>query len=456
MHAILFIGLLLFSGEFEAQSVSQEGASASAPGRRLSIEEQMNEGRAQLDAHRYDEAIQTFNHVLERIPDFGPALANRALAYAWTNRLDEATRDVDAAARTMSDTAVVHRVRGYIAQRRSDDVTANAELSRSLELEPGNQLALRSRAFIFQRAGNHAAALADANTDIDAHPDDPDAYVTRADLLIGQQQHPQAEAEARRLTELFPGNAYALASAARIYDALANRDRAMAAINEAIRLEPDEAYYLATRAAIRRRDDLAGRRADLEAALAAYPGDGDILTNLGLVDFRERKWSDAVARFSAVLALEPRDFGLLAYRSMARLNAGQRALAEQDFRTAMTASSGADDFSLVCGVFAKEGVALDWSMEACNRAVSLNANESTYRAHRGLAELRLGQLEAALADYNAAIQADPRRADGFYGRALVLRRRGDQQASAADHARALAIDEGIDEEYQQYGLNDFH
>ena len=140
---------------------------------------------------------------------------------------------------------------------------------------------------------------------------------------------------------------------------------------------------------------------------------------------------------------------------MAYLNAGERALAERDYRTAMAASEGADDFSLICGSLAREGFALEWAFEACNRAVGLDAGESVYRANRGLVELRLGRLDAALADYDAAVAADARRADGYYGRALVHHRRGEGQAAAADRAEALAIDPGIAESYRSYGFTDF-
>ena len=455
MRGALLAALILVGGGALAQS-GAPGGSATAPGpARTSVEDQIATGTSLLNRGRYEDAIRVFNLVLARMPNYGPALASRALAYAWTNRLDEATRDLDAAARDMPESALLHRVRASIAQRRSDDATALAEFSRSLELEPGNPLALRSRAYLYQRAGNHAAALADADTYIAAYPYQPDGYVLKADLLSGQRERSLAAAEADRLSRLFPDDPDALASAARIYDLLAERERALAAINGAIERVPDLYYYRLLRSQIRRWDDFAGRRADLESALALDPGNGDAITGLAVLDFKEGKWREAIARFSALLALEPRDFGLLAYRAMARLNAGERESARRDFENALAVASGADDFSLICNVFAREGIALDWGLDACNRALSLNPNESPYRANRALVELRLGRLDAALADYDGAIAADSRRADGYYGRAIVRQRRGEREAAAADRAEALAIDPGIAEVYRGYGLTDF-
>jgi tetratricopeptide (TPR) repeat protein len=455
MRALFLASLLLLSGEASAQAASSLPASPAAAEQRQTIGEQMDEGQSQLDAHRYEQAIEVFNRVLARIPDFGPALAQRALAEAWTNRMDEATRDIDAAARSMPDNVLLHNVRATIAQRRSDDATAIAEYTRTLALEPGNQHALRVRASLYHDAGNDAAALADAETYIDAHPDEIEGYVLKSSLLIGQRDRAGATAEADRIMRAFPDDPQFLLAAATIYDALADRTHALAALDHAVARRPRSFALLLYRAQARRWDDFAGRRTDLDAALALEPGHGDVLTQLALLDFKERKWADAVARFSSVLALEPRDYGVLAYRAMAQLNAGARAAAERDFRSAMAASEGADDFSLICGSFAREGFALDWAMEACNRAVSLNASDSRHRANRGLVELRLGQLDAALADYDAAIAADARRAGSYYGRALVHHRRGESQAAAADRAEALAIDPGIAETYQSYGFTDF-
>jgi tetratricopeptide (TPR) repeat protein len=355
----------------------------------------------------------------------------------------------------MPDSVLLHIVRGTIAQRRSDDPGAIAEYTRALELEPGNTDALRSRASIYQRSGNHEAAVADAETYIAAWPDNVDGYMLKADLLIGQRQRARAAAEAERLLRRSPDNALFLAAAAIIYDSLADRANALATMDRAVALDPDFFALRLYRAQFRRWDDFAGRRADLDAALLLEPGHNDIVTELALLDFRERKWRDAISRFSTILALEPRDYGVLAYRAMAHLNAGERALAERDYRTAIAASEGGDDFNLICFSLAREGLALDWAMETCNRAIGLNANDGSYRASRGLVELRLGQLDAALADYDAAISADARRADGYYGRALVHHRRGERQAAAADRAEALAIDPGIAETYQSYGFTDF-
>ena len=80
-------------------------------------------GGAMADLGRYNEAISTYSLALKQDPNNGIVLANRALAYAWTNRIDEAARDLAAAEKRMADVAVLHRVRAIIANRKSDQDT---------------------------------------------------------------------------------------------------------------------------------------------------------------------------------------------------------------------------------------------------------------------------------------------------------------------------------------------
>lgn len=406
-----------------------------------------------MDAGKFDDAILIFDAVLKRSPRHGNALANRALAFGWTNRLVEAERDLHAAEDVIPNAAILHRIRAVIADRRSDDEMLIAETTKALAMEPGNIFALRFRANAYQRANREADAMADADAYIKAHADDPDAYVFKANLAIRQQKRPAALIEASRLEQLFPKDAYAIAASARIFDRLGDREKALQLITEAIVIDPEYYYYHYLRAGMRRWDDFTGRMADLETAIAFDPNNANTLTQLGVIEFKRRHWSQSIAYFTKVLEKEPRDYGVMAYRAMAHLSAGDRTAATRDFDAAMLASSGADDFSLICWALGVEGQALDWATTACDKAVGLKEDKSEYRSNRGLVRLRLGQLQSALDDFDAAVATDDRYASNYYGRAIVRQRTGNIEGAKADRERALAIDPTIAESYEEYGLS---
>lgn len=420
-----------------------------------SPDELVEAGGNLLDVGNYDGAITAFTKAIAIDPRHGHAYANRALAYSHTNRLDEARRDLSAAEALIPEHAVIHRVRALIALRQADDQTALSELTKALAKEPGDPFALYHRAWLYQEARNESAALADAEAYIDAHADLADAYVLKATLLIVQQKTALAVAEADRIQKLFPKDAYALAAAARVYDRLDERSRALEAINTAVTLDPKMYYYRLLRAQFREPNDVAGRRVDLTAALELDPGNSSVLTKLGLLDFKEAKWLEAASHFTEVLAKEPKDFGLLSYRAMAQLKAGNKELAARDYKAALAAVVGADDFEMICWSFAKENVALDWALEACDKAVARSPREASYLASRGFVKLRLDRLRDSLSDYDAAVMADDRSAHSYFGRALARWRIGDKAGADSDRIRAMAINSGILAQYRNYGFTDF-
>jgi tetratricopeptide (TPR) repeat protein len=409
-------------------------------------------GGGLVDEGKYEEAIRLFNAILSRSPNNGGAVANRAVAYAWTNRLEEAERDLHAAEAVMPGAAVLYRIRALLADRRSDDETLIVELTKSLAIEPGDPMALAFRANAYQRAKRELDAMADADALVAARRDDPNAYAFRAELAVRQLKRQFAIEEAERLKTLFPDNAGAMAAAAQIFNRLGQRDKALERIDEAIRIEPDYYDYYHMRAGMRKWDDLERRQADLEMALALDPGNAGTFTQLGLVAFKRGRWVEAIGYFTRILETEPRDFGLLAYRGMAHHRAGDDKAAKSDLDTAMAMTSGPDDFDLICLSLAREGEFLESALIACDKAIASKNSSNEYRADRGLVRLRLGQLPAALEDYDAAVAADDRIAANFYGRALARQRAGDLAGSKADRERALAIDPTVAEDFEQWGL----
>jgi tetratricopeptide (TPR) repeat protein len=64
----------------------------------------------------------------------------------------------------------------------------------------------------------------------------------------------------------------------------------------------------------------------------------------------------------------------------------------------------------------------------------------------------MGQLIAAIADYDAALKLRPDDAHTLYGRGLAYQRKGDTEAGNADLERAKGIDPKIEQTYGAYGL----
>jgi tetratricopeptide (TPR) repeat protein len=71
---------------------------------------------------------------------------------------------------------------------------------------------------------------------------------------------------------------------------------------------------------------------------------------------------------------------------------------------------------------------------------------------RGLVELRMGQYDRAIADYNEALKRAPKSAWSLYGRGLARRHMNDP-AAQSDLNAAIAIDAALPSRTQALGIN---
>src|SRR5262249_27256594 len=113
-------------------------------------------------------------------------------------------------------------------------------------------------------------ALADAAAAIKAIPNWTQMYLLRANLFRSQGKKEAALAEAAAVAAANPDESYAHVTAANIYSALDKKAEAVRAYDRAIAIKP-QAYIYLNRARNRAKEDRAGRRADLDAALRLDP-----------------------------------------------------------------------------------------------------------------------------------------------------------------------------------------
>ena len=89
----------------------------------------------------------------------------------------------------------------------------------------------------------------------------------------------------------------------------------------------------------------------------------------------------------------------------------------------------------------------------CNESLRLDPNIAATRDSRGFTYLRMKNLDAAIADYDAAIALNANQADSLYGRGLAKRDKGDKSSAQQDIDAAIAIDNGIVERFKKYGVS---
>jgi tetratricopeptide (TPR) repeat protein len=76
----------------------------------------------------------------------------------------------------------------------------------------------------------------------------------------------------------------------------------------------------------------------------------------------------------------------------------------------------------------------------------------SWAAPRAFTLLKLGQIESAMSDYNAALRHNPKLATALYGRGLAHQAKGEVSTGAADLAAAIVLKPSIAEEFARYGI----
>ncbi len=411
----------------------------------------LDRGNLMLDIRRFDDAIKDFDKALSLEPKNAMALADRGMARAWKGDLEAASTDLNAAFAIDPKNVVVFRARGLIAQQKGAWRDAIAAYTSALQLEPSSGFALGHRAEAARAAGDNEAALRDAAAAIKQQSGWIELYLLRANVLRSQGREIEALAEAKAVTAANPDNSYAHVVAANIYSAFHKDAEAMRAYDKAIALKP-EAYVYLNRSLRRPKSDLAGRRADLDAALKLEPNLTEAIAQKADLQAESGDLTGAISTYSSALEKSPDDLALLMGRGIAYARSGEAAHADADFQRARGKAAGPVILNNMCWAKATAGVALESALADCNAALAKAPDMAGYLDSRGLVLLRLGRIDDAIADYDRALAKGPNIPSSLFGRAVAWARKGDRAKAESDAAAAAKIDPDIQTDFERYGV----
>jgi tetratricopeptide (TPR) repeat protein len=249
------------------------------------------------------------------------------------------------------------------------------------------------------------------NAQADDTPRDAPGFVLRADAFLNRQEFDKAIADYTSAIALQPddpafytdrGAAYALDKQPKL---------ALSDFDQALKLHPDAPRALLSRGELRLSSgDAAGARTDFDAAIRLSPA---AATEVGDFYAHGGFYEDAVAAFSKVLDGKP---------------------VTEDLAQA---------FFERCQARTYWGKQLDQAVADCNQAMKLMPGALEYWEFRGADYLRLGNLDAAIADFDSILRRAPHDAFSLYARGVAETRKGVKDKGAADMAAATALDQKV-------------
>jgi len=105
-----------------------------------------------------------------------------------------------------------------------------------------------------------------------------------------------------------------------------------------------------------------------------------------------------------------------------------------------------------CWIKATRGIALDTALRDCTKAIELSENSAQILDSRAMVYFRMGRMEDAMADYDAALQAVPSLAPSILMRGVILKHGGNTAEGQPLIDQALRMDPTILPRFKGYGI----
>jgi tetratricopeptide (TPR) repeat protein len=273
-----------------------------------------------------------------------------------------------------------------------------------------------------------AAAPAPATVPVAGAAPDNGTPTTAADFdrqgaaLAARRDFPAAIADFTKAIELEPNEGRHYHDRAMARLASRQPVLAMADLDEALKRNPDDVQALMTRGELLVNRDEARAQADFEAAIRLAPENRNLPLRAGAALTRSGHFEQGIREYDSWLAAHPKD------------------------------DDPAPVLSARCFTRAAWGKELEAALADCDAAVRRGGKLSTVLDNRGLVLLRLGRIDEAIKQYDAAIHAQPKAAWALYGRGLAKLKKGETAAGEADIQAAVAVAPNLPQEAKRYGL----
>lgn len=160
-----------------------------------------NLGITLYHADRPMEALETFEALLQRVPDHVGALVDSALTLMLLGQLDEAEGQLERALSLEPDLALAHLYLGQLYNERTDTDQALIHLRRAVDLDPGDVEAWIELTGVLEQANRESEAIEALRGGFTADPQHPGLHLEGAKL---ERRRNDPAAAVRRLQGVDP------------------------------------------------------------------------------------------------------------------------------------------------------------------------------------------------------------------------------------------------------------
>jgi tetratricopeptide (TPR) repeat protein len=337
---------------------------------------------------------------------------------------------------------------------------AGAALSRSVQLA-GEWVTVEDRATTGVREiapGDIPAVRAQVDAaklrllKLDAPKDTPPYWKAVAPARAAKLLDPVLAVYAKRIADK-PNEVEGYTARAAFLERVYDRKAALADIDRVIALVPSADNYLwRARVRIALGDDVKALE-DIKKARELEPGSAGALDSYARLRADHGGADEALSLVAERMKTAGKDKNdLVMLQSSLLGDAGKLAEAVTVMDTAIKATPGNPSLlNQRCWIKGTLNVALDTALKDCTKAIELSDSSAAILDSRGLVYFRLGRMDDALADFDAALDQAPDMAASLFMRGVIKAKAG-ASGAADDLAAARMISPRIDEDYARYGI----
>ena len=183
--------------------------------------------------------------------------------------------------------------------------------------------------------------------------------------------------------------------------------------------------------------------ADYTKAFELVPTSAKFLTNRANAHLDLKKYDAALADYTAAIKLDPKFAPAYSARGAFYGSTSRPAEAAADFTKAIELAPADPENFYNRGLMYGDKGEHARSITDFDRYILMQSGNPAYLAdgyaNRGVANMILGRDQEALADFTKVIDLDPKRVNGYKGRAMVYRRLKKDDLAAADEKKVAEL-----------------
>jgi len=334
--------------------------------------------------------------------------------------------------------AEAHLKRALERMSRDDFEGAVADLTRAIEVDPKNALAMARRGESRWELDDVDAAFKDLTQAIEAGLQDAHAFAYRGTILCDRKQYDEAIADHTRAIEVDPLYAFAHTSRGETKRLKGDSAGAIADLTRAIELDAKDAWAWRSRGAANvSKEAYASAISDLTKSLELRPRHAWAHFQRGEAKRMSGDYAGAIPDYTAAIELSRQYTSAYGARGQAYRQKGDPSAAIADLSKAIDLNP---DYAWA---FAQRGLSKsavqdrDGAIADFTRAIELKYAPDWLFEERANARRMMEDYEGAIADFSRALEIDPKRISALGGRGQARRQMMDFYGSIADLTAAV-------------------